>query len=186
MAPLNGFTLDARLSITGNAVINGQGTGAGVSIPATRKPINFSLDSLLSQAIANNAAGGGNQFYADIVDVTAGGTATLDLQSFTDYLGRSGGVFARIKKIGFCLLPANKGGTAASQITIGDSGTNGNTLFTGAKAHTLILTNGRVIWCDDVSASGITVNASNKDVLITNNDNAVAAKVLVIIAGGES
>jgi hypothetical protein len=186
MPALDIFKLDVQVLVTGSAGAGGSGTVLGRSVPSINRPINFNFQYGLNKAVANAAVGGGDQFYGAIVDVPAGGTTTINLQSFTDYLGRSGGTLARLKMFGFALLTTAEGGTAASRVTIGNATSNGNKLNKGAVTHTEELLNGDLSLYATKTAAGLPVNGSNRDILITNDDSAVAAKVLVIFGGGST
>lgn len=135
------------------------------------------------------AAGQCNQYYRQVHVITASGTATIDLTNFTNSANQSASSFARVKAIRFRLLTAADdatNGTAASQVTIGNAGSNPFPMFLGAGTHTIVLKNGDSVQYADSSAGGIAVSGSAKNILITNNDAAVSAAVEVIVIGGET
>lgn len=144
----------------------------------------------VSKSIANATAGGGDSLASFIQSVPAAGTATIDLQALTDVLERSSHSFARLKYVEFRLLSVEDdatNGTACSGVTIGDAGSNPNKLFfTAAADMTCDLGNSDFIIWGTKRAAGNTVGGSTKNVLITNNDGAVAAKVQVTLCGGSS
>lgn len=140
----------------------------------------------IKKTYANAAVGGGDMLVSAITSIAGAGAATIDLTALNDVLERSGGSFARLKYIEFMLLAAadDSQGTAASQVTIGNAATNANQLFLGGDTHTIVLKTGEFAIWGTRSAAGLTVDGTNKNILITNNDASVTAKVRVTLVGG--
>jgi hypothetical protein len=177
-------TLTSKRTLTAEDNVTGFATPLRIQLQPS-KAVSY------SSAVANNAAGGADLCAEFIVSVAGGGTATIDLQSVTDLLQTAAQSFARIKSIRFHLLSSTldagddaTNGTACSSVTIGDAATNANAMFLGAQDQTVTLPNGADIEYRDPGATGITVDGTHSDILITNNDGSVTAKVKVTITGG--
>lgn len=121
--------------------------------------------------------------YGLIVDVPAAGSVNLDLRSITDLAGRVGQAFNAYRFCFLMLLPPEKGGTTCSGVTIGGATTAPHRLFLGADADNCPLENGDWLMNAKGPASPRVVDDAHRNVLITNNDPLVAAKVLVVLVG---
>lgn len=142
---------------------------------------------------ANNAVGGADEVVSFLQVIAAGGSATVNLLSITNIMQQAGVALARVKAYKIRLL-ANSGkgavdavnGTACSSITVGNAGSNPNTLEfgTGNPTFTFTVNKGGVHQHFDPTAAGFTlVTPSAKNILITNNDGANAAAVQVTLVG---
>lgn len=183
---LDSLDFKIRLGLNWTATVN----ITGLSNPNTNNN-NPTKQISIGTAANNNAVGGGDSLYATLLSIGASGSATIDLQAFSDVLGQSAQSLARIKFFYAHLLsdtldaePFKSLGTACSGVTIGNSGVNGHQLWLGADAETFTLAGGDAAFFGSPQAAGKTVDASNKDVLVTNDDGAVTAKVLVVFGGG--
>lgn len=146
----------------------------------------ISVTHALGTAVANAVAGGANHLSQQVYDVPAGGTLTIDLRALTNIIQEGSQVLARVKLIVFELLSTAQGGSACSQVTIGNHATTPHQLWHGADAHTSVLKNGRFIAAGGSDATGEVVDASNLNVLVTNNDGAIIGKLRATIVGGTS
>lgn len=130
-----------------------------------------------------------NQYFRSLFVLAASANTTINMLNFINALNLSGSTFARLKALRFRLLTAvddATNGTAASSVTIGNSGVNGHPMFLGADTHTIVLANGATVaWCNP-SAGGVVVNTADRDILIVNNDSSLSAAVEVLIVGGET
>ncbi len=145
----------------------------------------------LASTTANAVAGGADLVYSEVITLTASGTSTLNLQSFTDALGRTAQSFTRVKSIEIKLLTTTDTfgtitGTAASSISIGNAGSDPVALFLDDATTTFSLKNGENIKVESLGAAGWTVDGTHKNILFTNIDGVVGAKVLVQIIGGST
>jgi hypothetical protein len=136
------------------------------------------------------AGGQINELASKIFPIAAGtsSTTTVNLQSLLDVLGQTTSL-VRIKGLMFQLLsPADDAdnGTACSGVTIGNAGSNANQMFLGATTHTIVLGNGEAVGWLSPSANGLAVGSTHENVLLTNNDNAVAAAVQVTVLGADA
>lgn len=186
MAALDGLTFQFSASRQITAEVNKTGSNYQ-SIKVN--PVLTTPKISIKKTVANAAAGGGDTVLSSVFSITGGGTATIDLSSFTDIMERSGGSFARIKYIEFFLLGTADDasvGTAASSVTIGNAASNANAMFLGDQAHEVVLQNGDFICYGSRKAAGITVDGTHKSILITNNDGSVTAKLQVTIVGGST
>ncbi len=172
-----GLTIDARKNIT------------GADYQPIQNNTTITKRVALGTAVANGVAGGADSLVSFIQSIAASGTATIDLRALTDILNQGAQVWARLKGLLIRLLSVADdatNGTAATQVVIGNAAMNANTLFLGAAAHTIVLKNGCFVAWGDPGAAGNTVSAAAKDVLITNSDAGVAAKVQFSAVGGTS
>jgi hypothetical protein len=164
----------------------GKNTTGGPQI--TNTPLSFTKRvsfSFGSGALAFNNA------YCAVTSIPGGGNTTLDLSgALTSIVNEANMALTGAKVLGVFLLgtgdTAPDGttvGTAASSITIGNA-TNPCLFGFGAAAHTWTVTNGDFFLATISTAAGWTVtNATADGLKIVNNDGAVTAKVLVVIAG---
>ena len=160
------------------------GPSSGITFPANG--LSNTLTKKISYVLGGNVAGGVNEVALNIVTIAASGNTTLDLTSLTDVLGFASVALVRVKAFFFWLLSAaddSVNGTACSGVTVGNAATNANLLNMGGTTPTFTLGNGEVWAWGTGKAAGLTVDATHKNVLITNNDGAVAAAVLYGFAG---
>lgn len=136
--------------------------------------------------LGDTAAGGASAAHVAEYSIAASGTADIDMRSLTLLDERTTQALARYKFLFFWLLPTSKGGTACSGVTIGNAATNAHQLFLGGDTMTFKLGNNDWIANSLGSAAGSVVDATNKDILVTNNDAGVAATLLAAIVGGLS
>ena len=144
------------------------------------------LTVTLTSETANNAAGGGDLVYGTILSIAGGGTTTLDLTSVTDLAQRATQSFGRVKFIALALLSTAQGGSAATKVTVGKAASNANTLFLSGNTDGIEIKNGQFLLFGDAGAAGQTVDSTHKNVLITNDDGSVAAKLAILLVGGDS
>jgi hypothetical protein len=168
--------------ISWNATKNGP--NSGINFPPTSNA--NSLNQKVSFVTGGNVPGGINEVATNILIITAGGSATINLQALTDVINQSAVVLVRLKGFAFQLLGTAEdsvNGTACSGVTIGNAPTNGNMLELGAVTHTRKLQNGD--WNAHASrqAAGLVVSATALNVLITNNDSVNPAAVLYALYG---
>jgi hypothetical protein len=142
-------------------------------------------------AIVNNISGG-DTLYATTLTISASGTATINLQNFTDVAGVASQSMARVKIWHFRLLGTGElspdgtiAGNGCSGITIGAGSTPFGFNF-GAASNTNLVENSDVWEQAKGTANGKSVSGSNNNILITNNDSANPAQVVVVIGGATS
>lgn len=140
---------------------------------------------------ANDAVGGADELVSFLQSIAPGGSATIDLRSVTNILQQTGIALARVKGYKIRLLAASgrgavdpTNGTACSSITVGNAPSNPHPLEMGATTYTYAVGNGGTHQVLDVSAAGVAVTNTSRNVLITNNDVSVAAAVQVTVIGG--
>lgn len=187
-AALDVFKYQAEVKRNFTARLNRTSTASGQQLIADG-PKATSYRQTITHDSANNVAGGGDIIYSDVVSISAGGTATFDLRSFTDVVNRTTNMFARVKSFYACLLSTTQDtavGTNCSGVVIGNAATNANKLWMGAQDETVALVNGGEIYVSCPNAAGWTTDSSHKDILFTNSDGSVAAKVYLEIVGGSS
>ena len=182
--------------ITTTQSAQGAAVGGGyVGQSAGGTPVTW-RSGVVSTAVANNAAGGGNEGGRVIVSLAGAANTTVDLRSIADLLGTTV-ILARVKSISFRLLAAaddsvNVTTTPASSVTVGSSGANdwasqANGFGPGATWSFTLHPGGRVLFdCGPDDAAGGLVDATHHLVKITNNDGANTAKVEVLFNGGDS
>jgi len=185
---LAALTGAVKLSFSYLASLAALSSGISFAAPSVQNTVNASR----SISFGGNVAGGANSVVNTIVTIAASGTATLNLQSLTDVINGAS-VWVRLKTFVFWLLGTTDdsvNGTTCSSVSIGNAGSNGCPLDMGAIANTRTLTtnSGYGDWTayGTNSAAGITVSASVKNVLITNNDSVNAAAVLFLGFGATS
>lgn len=174
----------------------GAAVGGGfVGQSAGGTPVTW-RNSVITTAVGNAVALGGNEGGRVIVSIAGGGNTTVDLRSIVDALG-STVVLARAKSISFRLLAAaddsvNAPTPNATSVTIGDSGANdwttqSNSFGPGATWAFTIKTGGRILFdCGPDDAAGGPVDSTHHLIKITNNDGTNTAKVEVMFNGGDS
>lgn len=135
-----------------------------------------------------------NRLYSGLVSLAGGANTTLNLQSLTDQLNLSLD-FVRIKGMQVHLLSTTDNsdiGTNATSITVGGASANqalqGNAtygFFEPANA-TLRVFNGGFVSMATPNANGLTIDASHQDLLITNEDPSVTAKIVLTLVGADA
>ena len=146
---------------------------------------------IFGTSIASSSSGGADEIVSFLQVIAPSGSATINLQSITNILQQVGIALARVKGYKIRLLAASGrgavdavNGTACSSIQVGNAGSNPHRLELGADAHTYRINNGGSHQHFDHSAAGFAVvTATARNVLITNNDAAVAAAVQVTLVG---
>jgi hypothetical protein len=138
----------------------------------------------LVSGTAIGSAGGANMAHVSEYVITGAGTATIDLRALDLIDERTAQALDKYKFLFFWLLPTGKGGSAASGVTIGNAATNAHQLFLGGDTMTFTIDNDGWLANKVGAAAGKTVDATNKSVLVTNNDAAVVAHLLAAIVGG--
>jgi hypothetical protein len=179
-----GRTLKAQKDQTGKAPLT---VDNALKIP-------FVKAQALSTDVAASAVGGADVGVISLLEVAPSGTYTVNLKSVVDVLGQTLTSMVRLKYLEWTLVSVAQAtaagdismGSACTQVTIGNAGANAHQTFLGADTHTVVLTSGRTVLMNDPSGAGLAVDATNRDILITNNDAAAAAKVLMVAAGGSS
>jgi hypothetical protein len=129
-----------------------------------------------------------NELASAIFDVTASGTATINLQSLLDVLGQTV-TLVRVKGLLFQLLSMADDasyGTACSGVTIGNAGTHPFLGFLGGTDPTITLGNGEALGWLSPSANGLSVSNTTENILITNTDSTNAAAVQVTLLGADA
>ncbi len=140
---------------------------------------------------ANNAALGADEAYFLLTTVSASSNETINLQNFSDVCGENA-LLARLKCVRIHLLGASEtapdgtAGTACSSVTVGNAGTHPNELFMGGTTQTFTVNNASCLTYQDGSAAGIAVSSTACNVLITNNDSANSAVLLITVIGGST
>lgn len=137
---------------------------------------------------ANNTAGGADELYANTLTISASGTATINLTSFTDACNQTSVSLSRVKAWRFWLLSSSDSslGNACTGITVGNAGSNPFLFNWGGTTPTQSLGNGEFFEWATPNAAGIAVSGSHENILITNTDSVNAAVVQVVICGGSS
>lgn len=179
---LDALTASLQTSFAYNAQKNGPSSGLNFPPNGLQNSINIKT----AYTVGGNLAGAINEVVAEILSIAASGSATINLQSLTDVLNLGTVVLVRLKEYLFVLLNATQdsiNGTACTQVTIGNAGTNPNPLDFGAATNTKLLTNGDQCSYATASAGGITVSGTALNVLVTNNDASHAAALLACFGG---
>jgi hypothetical protein len=174
------FTGYLQASLNYNASKNGP--TSGLNFPATPNGNTLNLKTAYT---VGSGAGQINEIVAEIVTIAASGSATIDLTVLIDILGFAAAL-TKLKEFLFCLLNATQdsiNGTACTQVTIGNAGTNPNPLNFGGATMTKLLTNGDIDSYATASAAGIAVSGTVKNVLVANNDASHGAAVLACFGG---
>lgn len=152
----------------------------------------------IGTAVADAAAGGGDELVSFVQTIAASGSASIDLTSLTDILGATGVSLARVKAIVIRLLSATDDttiGTAAASVTIDNTVTNAlssqsnsgwfsNAAEGAANGSKFAIPNGGVLAFGTPAAAGVLVDPTHKVVKVTNNDAGLAAKVQISLVGG--
>jgi hypothetical protein len=177
--------------ISQGANVSGSNNTAGLSSgPGSSN--NLNKTSTFKTGTTNTTSLGADEAHQMLYSIPASGTVQIDLTALVNLAGVTVS-FARVKAYRFHLLKATETtadgvqGTACSMVTIGNAATNGNQLDMGAQTHTMSVQNGSCKSHAGESASGIcTVDATHKEILLTNNDTTNIAKLLVTLIGGSN
>ena len=166
---------------------NAQNTITGLSSTTGNAGAN-SKSQTYSNATANNALGGADEYFNYLITISASGTANIDLTSLIDILQTSGIALARLKAFQFQLLsltddPVN--GTICTEITIGNAASNAQPLNIGATGTYQVFTGGSWSYFDQ-TAGGFVVDSTHKIIKIVNNDSSHVAAVRLQLTGGTS
>ncbi len=166
----------------------------------TQNANQIGANILLGTQAANAVAGGSDEMYSLLSTIALSSTLTINLQSFTDLLGQTTISLARLKFIRFKLFgsaelaPDGTAGTACSGVQIGKAVSAPNLLFMATDMPDNITPSFLVsggAYGDDITYAnggvlGIAVTSGAKNILITNLDGALAAKLLIEFVGGTS
>jgi hypothetical protein len=185
---LDVLTHNLTLTVKANARRNQSGIAPAVNSTTINKPLAWTKGAAV--------AGGEDQLCSIILNLTASGTADVDLTSIKNVVGETV-TLARLKSILIELLSPKDDsslGTLCSGITFGPetSMNNGFVGFFGANGNTIALPGGSAtveggvfLWATR-NAAGYVVDSTHKKLLFTNVDGAVAANVRITIGGANS
>lgn len=134
-----------------------------------------------------NTLGQINEVYSKIISVPVGAPVTIDLTSIADILGTTF-AFVRVKGWLIRVLTAAEDptGNAAVSVTVGNAGANAFPFNLSVATTTVLVKNGAGWGYDEPSAAGITVDGTHKNVMLTNNDGALAAAIQVTFWGADA
>jgi len=166
---------------------NAQNTITGLSSTTGNAGANTKSQTY-SNATANNALGGADEYFNFLITIAGSGNATIDLTNLIDILQTAAVSLARLKSFQFQLLNLNDdpvNGTLCTEITIGDAASNAQPLNIGATGTYIMFTGGSWSYFDQ-TAGGFTVSSSLKNIKIVNNDASHAAAVRVQLTGGST
>lgn len=145
------------------------------------------------KTLANSAAFGCDELILGYASIAASGHTDIDLTSLTDIAGVSGITLSggKVKAYLFALLSAAQTapdgstvGNGCSGISLGNSGANDYKLNLDVGTDLLNVNNGGLLFYADGSAAGMSaVDATHKIIRVLNNDGAIAAKVVYMLAG---
>lgn len=152
---------------------------------------NVATNYTFGTAQANGVSGGADEIVSFLQVIAPGGSATINLQSITNILQQVGIALARVKGYKIRLLAASGNGavdsvngTTCTSIQVGNAASNPHPLELGSTTTTYRINNGGSHQHFDPSAAGFAViTPAARNVLITNNDGAVAAAVQVTLIG---
>lgn len=179
---LSGLTGFMQLQFSYNALINGPSSGITINPQAVQNTITAKR----SVVLGGNVANGANEGALAILTIAPSGTATINLQTLTDFMNVASVVLIRLKSFFFWLLGTGDdsvNGTVCTGVTIGNAGSNANQLDMGAVTHTRLLTNGDWTAYGTGSAAGLTVSGTHLNILITNTDGTNAAGLMYGLFG---
>jgi hypothetical protein len=181
----------ASLTYTRQMGLNASGASASTGVAGASFNVNQVQQFSLGKSATNTQPGGADEIYSTVLQIAASGNATINLKSFTDALGVAGIAAARVKAWSIRLLGASQQspdgsitGNACSQITVGNAGSAPFPFNMSSATTTFTVPNSSEDAYNDGSANGIAVSAGTENVLITNNDGANQANVLVIFVVG--
>lgn len=120
-----------------------------------------------------------NELFAAEYTIAAAGTQAVDLRTFTDLAGNS--VATADKALAIIIIVT---GAAADLLNVKKHGTNGlQWFFGGASEGVNIPGGGMLLFSEGSSSTGTTVDASNKQLLLTNNGAAsLTVKVVALLS----
>jgi hypothetical protein len=190
--PITSLTGSVKSLMTWIASQTQASSGSGLN--TINQNTTYTCQSTYSTTAATGA-NAANQGQSKVYSISASGTATIDLTAaFTNIVNNSAATWKRLKGIQIQLLSSaqdSANGTACTSITIMDNSSDDfiSQSHSGWFASTTApfdLANGQwMAWGTDNSA-GVIQDATHKYILITNNDGANAAGVLVNFIGGDS
>jgi hypothetical protein len=144
----------------------------------------------LSSTPGPSAAYGIDALYAKVSTISASGTLTIDLNSFTDVASQTTVAMVRLKAFFIMLLSSEEDSSITytpTGIVVGGAGSNPHPLvLTDAASDKVTLLGGEPFSWWTPTAAGRTVSSTVKNVLITNSDSTNAAKVAVLLAGSQT
>lgn len=153
---------------------------------------NLTQKETYSSATANAAAGGANELISFVQSISASSSATIDFTSLTNILAATGVSLARIKGVLIRLLSVAQDsvvGTTCTSVTVGNAASNtwtsqSGTSGPGTNTSVQVIKSGGWYGFGDESAGGTLVDASHKNLKITNDDGTNTAKVQISLVGG--
>ena len=178
----NALTAGA-LQISTQAKLSGlqiapQGTATNVTLPNPTAEATASGTA----AFAFGTGSGQCSIYctADYL-LNASGTVTIDI--YANGLPNALGGDANFRTLKACVFSIVTGGDTAG-VTIGNAASNAHALFFGTQTSTWTIYPGASgIPLSGSSAAGATVDATHRNIKITNNSSSVAVTVRVVLAG---
>lgn len=192
VAPITAVTGSLSCIAQWNAAQTLANASSAVQQPTSNTTINKKSNYSVTGAAVANAI---NQVTSRIYSVAGGGTTTIDLTAaIRNVVNDSTATLARIKGFLVRLLSTTDdatNGTAASSITLGNSGANdwtsqsGSTGF-GSATSVFTVKNGSWMGFGNDDANGTVIDATHKNLKIANNDGAVAAAVELTFFGADA
>lgn len=192
VAPITAVTGSLSCIAQWNAAQTLPNASSAVQQPTSNTTINKKSNySVTGAAVAN----GINQVMSRIYSVAGGGTTTIDLTAAIRNVVNDGtATLARIKGFMVRLLSVADdatNGTAASSITLGNSGANdwtsqGGSTGLGSATSTFVVKNGSWMGFGNDDAAGTVIDATHKNLKIANNDGAIAAAVELTFFGADA
>lgn len=177
---MDGGSVTVNVSVRFTGVLNPQG-GTTTGLSAAKLTQTKTFEETLSFGTGSGQA---NKFVCTVRSLNAGASETLDLSAGTiDDIFDASGALATLKRIIVIQVANLDGTTAASSITVGNAAANATQLWFGADndTYTIYGTDGLPFIAGD--DAGVTIDGTNKNVLITNNDGANKAAYFIFMAG---
>lgn len=178
-------TLDVTFKTT--MTWSAQNAITGTDYAPITNPGNVSVSERWLDTTSVTAAGGADQLVSYIVTIAGGGNTTLDVSALTNILGASA-TMARLKGWQFRLLSTEDdatNGTNCSGVTIGNAAANQQSLNM-ATNNVFTLYNGDFQMYGGPRTAGFTVDASNRNIFINNDDANNSAAIQITLVGGAS
>ncbi len=174
------WTLTAQAKISG-AKIDPQGTGELASIP---DPLADAVAAIQQTLLFGTDSGKVDILCAAAFDIAAADDLALDLFVGTDLKNLFGGTAAFRKLKGLFIGIPSTGGGDATGVTIGDTVSMNNpvSLWFGTNVMTWTIKPSGLPMIGGEPA-GVTVDATHKNLLITNNSPTAEVTVVVVLAG---
>lgn len=177
------------LSFTSNMTLNWQALAQ--TVPGLKNALgnnnSFAGVVALGTSKADNASGGADTLFLQTLQIAASGTSTINLQNYVDACSQAAVAMVRLKSYFFMNLTAAYYSTIvtpATSVTIGNAGSNPFTFNWAGTTPTVTLLPGDPFGWATISAAGLTVDSTHKNILITNNDVSNIAYVIAIMTGG--